>query len=265
MTRILAITLALAASATSAVADGASHLKPEAQKHLDGALQAYKVKDWPVAIREFEQAYAIDPDTNLLYAIAQAYRFDNDCAKALDYYRRYRESRQCSAAPDRSVCEAQIQAADSGVALCKDAAPATPPAPPPGPPPQQPLAAAPATTSAPPAATITSDAADGSPWYASTGGDALTAGGVVGIGVGVGFLAKASSSESAAKSAMLRGDFLRDLDDATSQRRIGAIALGAGVALAAAGIYLYVRHGHEHGHGAMIATDGHTVAVAGSF
>src|ERR1043165_9941111 len=71
------------------IAEAQSKLEPQAQVHLDAALKAYEAKDWDTAIREFEQAYAIDPKPALLYATAQAYRFANRCGKALELYRRY--------------------------------------------------------------------------------------------------------------------------------------------------------------------------------
>jgi hypothetical protein len=101
------------------------------------------------------------------------------------------------------------------------------------------------------------------PWYKDPLGDGLTAGGVVAIGVGIGFLVMASSSESAAQHAMLRNDFLRDLDDATTKRRVGAFAITAGAALAAGGVYVYWKHDR---HSRIVGTtDGRSISIAGRF
>ena len=78
------------------------------------------------------------------------------------------------------------------------------------------------------------------------------------------FLSKASSTERAAGSAEFREDFVRKLDDATSQRRIGAVALTAGTALAIGGIYVFVRHRHAS-HQIVGGIAGRSIYVAGWF
>jgi tetratricopeptide (TPR) repeat protein len=269
--RILALALVLAVAPATARADSA-HLKPEAQTHLDAALQAYNAKDYDAAIREFGLAYSIDPNPALLYATAQAYRFANKCTEALDFYRRYlaiQQAATCAKAPDKAVCEAQITATNTGISLCENALKQAPrPAEPPPkqtPPPSPPPAASPPPPESPPAAAkLEITAPTESPWYKDPVGDALTVGGVVGVGVGVGFLVMASHSENAAHSATLRSDFLHDLDDATSQRRIGYVALGAGVALAAGGVWVLLHH-KAPATQVTATTDGHSITIAGSF
>jgi hypothetical protein len=263
MSRVALAVLACVLAATPAHAD--ARLKPDAQAHLDAALKAYGAKDYDTAIREFGVAYGIDPNPNLLYATAQAYRFANRCAEAIELYKRYLAAKQAaSCAPaERTTCEAQITAARNGISLCEAVVKqATPP--PPEPVPEKPPAPAPTpaapppVVAAPPTATIVATVPRESPWYKDPLGDGLTAGGVVGVGVGIGFLVMASSSESAAHTATLRNDFVHDLDQATLDRRVGAVALVAGAALVAGGVVVYLRH-------ARVATDGHSIAIAGSF
>jgi hypothetical protein len=261
MSRLALAVLACALAATPARAE--PKLKAEAQAHLDAALKAYGAKEYDTAIREFGLAYAIDPAPHVLYASAQAYRFSNRCSDAIELYKRYLTAKQAaSCAPaERATCEAQITAARNGISLCEAALKqATPP--PPEPVPEKPPAPAPPppppVVAAPPTASIVATVPRESPWYKDPLGDGLTAGGVVGIGVGIGFLVMASSAESASKTASLRNDFIHDLDQATLDRRVGAVALVAGVALAAGGVYVYLRH-------TRVATDGRSIAIAGSF
>src|SRR5262249_27745821 len=101
--RAVLILLALVAPRIAGAQD---KLEPQAQGHLDAALKAYEAKDWDVAIREFEQAYALDPKPALLYATAQAYRFANHCGKALELYRRYLAGK---------LTDTQITAAKTGI------------------------------------------------------------------------------------------------------------------------------------------------------
>jgi tetratricopeptide (TPR) repeat protein len=257
--RTLALLAIVAAAPAVAHADGA-HLKPEAQAHLDSALKAYAAKDWDGAIREFQAAYAIDPSPALIYATAQAYRFENKCREAIDYYKKYLAiASSCASAPDRAVCEAQITAANTGITTCestleKTSPPVEPPksVTPPAPPPQS-----------EPAPHVEVTATVESPWYKDPMGDALAVGGVIGIGVGIGFLVEANSTESKAKSATLRNDFVKGLGDATSERQVGFVALGAGVALAAGSVWFYVRHDNKSH--VVATTDGHSLTIAGSF
>ena len=260
-TLLLLVTLAVAH--TSARAQQAK-LKPEAQLHLDAALKAYSAKDYDVAFREFDAAYSADPNPALLYATAQALRHADKCTQALVVYKRYL---------DTHPSDAQVAAATSGIALCDEALkksaaepkpqpaseprPAPPPRPEPGPVASQP-APGPEPASAP-AQPPRTDA-----WYQDKLADGLVVGGAIGIGVGIVFLAKGGSSERAAQTAVLRQDFLRDLDDATSQRRIGAVALTAGSALAVGGLVVYVLH-RKTSRTIVGGTDGRSLYVAGAF
>jgi tetratricopeptide (TPR) repeat protein len=238
------------------MAEAQGKIDPQAQVHLDAALKAYEAKDWDAAIREFEQAYALDPKPALLYATAQAYRFANRCGKALELYRRYLTGK---------LTDTQIAAAKTGISLCEPKE--APPEPKAEPriepnsesriklPPSEPLAR--------PGPSI-EPAPERRPWYTDGVGDALTAGGVVGIAVGATFLVMAGSSESAAKSAQFRDDFLRDLDDATQRKKIGWTSLGVGSALAVGGVLVYVLR--DRGHPAVVGTtDGRAIYISGAF
>jgi tetratricopeptide (TPR) repeat protein len=100
------------------------------------------------------------------------------------------------------------------------------------------------------------------PWYKNQLGGGLTIGGVVGVGVGITFLALASSSRSAAQQEMYLDDFQAKLDEATLRRRIGAVSLGLGAGAIAAGIMVYVMREQR---AVTAGTDGRVVFVGGQF
>jgi outer membrane biosynthesis protein TonB len=238
-------------------------LKPEAQLHLDAALKAYEAKDYDAAFKEFDLAYAVDPNPALLYATAQALRHANKCTQAIATYKRFLETKPP---------EQQVAAANSGIATCEDVLKKQPapkpepkpePSPEPKPEPKPEPAPSPSTPSALP---LPSTPPPHEPaWYAHPIPDAMVVTGAIGIGVGVVFLTKAGSSEQAAKTAMFRDDFVRLLDDATSQRRIGAIALTAGSAIAVGGILVYMLHERRGSHQVVGGIDGRSLFVAGTF
>jgi outer membrane biosynthesis protein TonB len=242
-------------------------LKPEAQQHLDASLKAYSTKDFDTALRELDLAYAADPAPALLYMKAQTLRLAGKCAQAIDIYKRYLElkltAEQTTAAKTGiDTCEKQLAAEPKPVPKPEPKPePKLEPKPEPKPEPAPPVAVAPAPIVAPPPA----ETPGPRPWYKNPVGDGLVVGGAIGIGVGAVFLAKASSSQTAATHAQLRSDFIADLDAATSQRRIGAVALGAGAALAIGGVIVFVLDRHADSHHIAATTDGHALYIAGSF
>ena len=266
--RFLALLLAITVLAPRAHAQG--KLKPDAQVHLDAALKAYAAKDYDVAFREFDQAYAVDPNPALLYATAQALRHASKCAQAIDTYRRYLDTK-----PN----DTQVAAAKTGITSCEDILKQSPPTAGPEnraqagtqtraqPDPETRGRAGAGSGAAehdaghPPAETPT-DAA----WYKRDPlADGLVVGGALGIGVGIVFLVKGSNSEHASQTDQFRNDFIHDLDNATSQARIGAVALTVGAAMAAGGVVIYVLRDHHATHPIVGGTDGHTLYVAGAF
>ncbi len=259
--RCFAILLVTCALGSGVAAAQGAPLKPAAKVHQEAALKAYDAKDYDTAIHEFEVAYEIDPNPALLYAAAQAYRKTNRCAEALVLYRRFVAA---------AKTQAQVKAGNAEIETCEALIeqhappPAPEPAPAPPPAPAAPVAAPPAPSPpivAPaPAAASTHD----TPWYRDPLGDGLTGAGVVAVGVGIGFLVMASSSQHRADTAEFRDDFVHDLDEATTRRRIGAVSLGVGAALVAGGIVVYLRRDHR-GADVVGATDGHAIYVSGRF
>jgi hypothetical protein len=106
------------------------------------------------------------------------------------------------------------------------------------------------------------------PWYKNKLGGALTATGVVGVTVGVTFLALASSSHSAANQILADKGYLDDyeakLDEVTLRRRIGGISLGVGIAALGAGATIYFLHDRNQ-RSLTAGTDGRVVFVGARF
>jgi tetratricopeptide (TPR) repeat protein len=213
---------------------------PVAKQRVDAGVDAYKAGDYETAISEFQAAYAMDPDPNVLYALAQANRLGGHCEDAVALYQRYIQSKPTK---DQRV------AAENGISLCEQQRPwpqkeKLPPT----------TTTAPTTTTPSPVETrppvtepvretpaILTPAVEDRPrpWYSDRLGAALTIGGVVSIGTGVTFLVLAGRSEDAAARESARANFVDRLDEATLRRRIGYTAIGVGSALAIAGIVRY--------------------------
>jgi tetratricopeptide (TPR) repeat protein len=218
-------------------------LSPEAQRHLDAGLALYAAEDFAGASREFDAAYQLDPAPALLYAWAQAKRYGGRCDEAIALYRRYLEAK---------LNESQIAAARDGIATCTAELRASPPPP-----------STPTTVLAPDPAV---DRPPRRPWYRNRLGAVLATAGVATAGIGVGFLVAAERSEDRAHRATFRDDFGRLLDEATTRRRIGGVALGVGAALAAGGVISFVVARDPDRRGtAGITTDGTSVLVWGAF
>src|SRR5258705_12879333 len=62
---------------------------PGAKDHLDTGLALYDAGNYNAAVVELETAYRLDPQPQLIFAIAQAKRLGGHCDEALPMYARY--------------------------------------------------------------------------------------------------------------------------------------------------------------------------------
>src|SRR5216110_3360746 len=97
------------------------------------------------------------------------------------------------------------------------------------------------------------------PWFIDPIGDAFAIAGLVGIGVGITYLSKASTTKRNADQAEVAGTIDLDTwkqayDKASHQRTIGAVGLASGVALGGGSIYFFMRH--HRSHQTLVASDG---------
>jgi tetratricopeptide (TPR) repeat protein len=119
-----------------------AHADEDARSLRTRGLRAYDVQRYDEAIDAFRHAYEIDPQPDLLYALAQAERMSGDCRRAVDAYRAFLRSnppsqQAASARKNLGRCEMQLAAAPpppqpspapTAVILVEPAVP--PPAPP---------------------------------------------------------------------------------------------------------------------------------------
>jgi hypothetical protein len=222
--------LAVIALAHGASADDA---RASAKKHVEAATALHKHRHWAEALDELNTAYTLDPQPELLYAIAQLHVALGDCPQAITFYERFIASKP--AAPREKIARQAIE-------VCKtnppppepgpdDARIAPPPAPPPTPvaPPAGPPAPITATTIAP-------------PWYSDTLGDVLVGAGLVAGVTGALFYRSAQSDLDAANAATTYPDQGRLFDQAKSSRTYAVVAAAGGAGLLTAGILHYVIH-----------------------
>jgi len=205
----LAAALALVSLAASPASGDA---KSDAQVHVDKATELFAAEKFAEAINELKDAYTLDPQPELLYALGQAHAGLGQCDKAKVYYDRFITVRPKEAATARDAIEA-----------CKEAPPVEPPKPepkpepkPPPPPPPPPL---------PPAA-----------WYTDTIGVVVASAGLVIMGVGGYQLYAANRDRDRAEGAGTLEDYLEQVDKAERKRTIGMVAGIAGVAVLAGGL-----------------------------
>lgn len=205
---------------------------PAVNEHFHDGLAAYEKHDYKTSIREFEIAYRLEPLPVLLYTWAQSERLAGHCDKAVPLYKKYlyadiTEKQKVRTRENLKQCGATGESVETPT------------------PNEKPATETPR-------------------WYKDKLGGALTVAGVIGVGVGVVYLVKASGTRSDANSAMFLDDFKSGLDDATSQRRIGAVSLTVGLALVASGIAVYVIHDKQNKK-LVAGTDGRTVFIGARF
>jgi tetratricopeptide (TPR) repeat protein len=141
------VVAALALTADARPADSAK--SAQARQHYEAGLAAFNLRDFKVAIAEFEAGYRLKPDPVFLYNLGQAHRLAESHDQALYFYRAY--LRTSADPPNRKEVEERIATLEKLLAEKKEAArppdhtlapgepkpaPAPPPAPAPAPPTQ---------------------------------------------------------------------------------------------------------------------------------
>jgi tetratricopeptide (TPR) repeat protein len=203
-------------------------MRPEARALYDRGLAFYQAKDYPDAIRAFEEGFALEPRREFLFANAQARRLAGDCRGAVPLYQRFLE---------KDPPPVQASATQIALGRCARQMAAERLAPPTIVAPKTPVVPLPAAPPPPP------------PWTHDRWGAALLATGVVGLAVGGGFLA---ASFAAVPSADVSMSKMSGYDGAWSvadtRHAIGVVGLVGGGALVAAGVarYAWVRHERRH-------------------
>ena len=196
-------------------------MRPDAQAFYDQALAAFGTRDYAAAIRDLEAGYALDPRRELLFAEAQAERLAGDCRAAVVLYQRFLETKPPAV---------QVDATHLALARCAQELARRPEVvvttPPPAPP----------TRPAPPS------------WRRDPWAIALTATGVLALGVGGGYLIAAEVARGDAGGATTYVDYARRWSTANDRLDVAIGALAIGGVLVATGVarFLIVRHRAHH-------------------
>jgi tetratricopeptide (TPR) repeat protein len=125
----LAIVLGLLGTRPAAAREQTAHPSPEARLHYERGIAHYNLGEFPAAIDELKQAYALSNAPGLLFNLAQAERLAGQPDQALYFYRTY--LRLEPDAPNRADVEHRIDEMEKAVAARAEAPPAKAPAPPP--------------------------------------------------------------------------------------------------------------------------------------
>jgi tetratricopeptide (TPR) repeat protein len=220
--------------------------KKEAQTHVANATQAHQQGKFDVALSELEAAFALDPQPDLLYAIAQVHTKLDNCPVAISFYERFLESKppaeaQTAATEAITLCRTKLASVSAPVDQPPQEQPMVQPTPPPPPP--------------PPAHRF--DAI----------GTTLVGLGVVSTVVGVVMYSTAISKLDDAERARTYFDHEVLVDDAHSKRTLAVVFGVGGVAAIGIGAWHYVRFRNAEQARVAItpSTSGGMVTWSGSF
>jgi tetratricopeptide (TPR) repeat protein len=176
-----------------------------ARPFFDRGAAAYDAGAYGEAIEAFEHGQHLDAHPDFLYALAQAYRKQGDCAHAIALYQAFLATRPPDDEADR---------ARANLERC-------PLSPPPAPP-----AAAPAPLVEPPR-------------YLDMTGAVLAASGLIGVGVGTTYLILADRNNSRANHATTLAELEKLAATGSRERWIGALCVAGGGALVAGAVVRY--------------------------
>lgn len=258
----------------------------DAKAHVQRAMQLHGEGKYAEALDELTQAYALDPQPDLLYAIAQVDVKLDHCSDAIAFYEKFLASRP-KPGPAGAAREA-ISVCKKKLAEPKKPDPTPEPAvaePPPAPDPEEtkhadtepietktvearPVVTATAEPIAAPEPPPVPERPSGtSPWYADPVGDTLVIAGLAGGGAGIAMYHGASSDLDKAEKAPSYQASLDLVDSAHRARTYALVAgIGGAVVLTAGVIHLVLHHRAATDHVAIVpARGGGLVTLGGRF
>jgi type IV secretory pathway VirB10-like protein len=220
----------------------------DATDHFAKGTRFYNIQDWTNALKEYREAYTLDPKPETLWAIAQTQRLSGDCRGAILTYKAFMRTASTNGANAAmewiKTCEADLDAQRKAI----DAATTTPPptepkptkptppppttTPPPTPPPNPPPTVAPPAPAPVPASHRSA--------VLDPLGDVLLVVGVGGLAVGAAYVAAGTSDANNAPNAATVAGWHHDADAATRDQELGAIAGGVGVVCTALAIWRFI-------------------------
>jgi hypothetical protein len=208
----------------------AAQTPPQANAKFRSAQDHYNRGQYAEAIADLRDAFAVDPQPQYLWAMAQAFRQSGDCARALEQYRAYLRSGPKPAAT--MATQALIDECETALGP-RDAATPQPPAP------------APATPTLPSAPMVIREVQRVYtretiiPWYRDWIGDSLAGASLVGIAAGTIFLVEAKHHDDDATNATTFGAARAAVDARDRANVIGGVAIASGVACAVGALARY--------------------------
>jgi tetratricopeptide (TPR) repeat protein len=194
-------------------------MHPEAAALYKRGLERFGARDYAAAVADLEAGYAIEPRREFLFAEGQAKRLAGDCKGAVALYQRFLATTpspvQANATQIALGRCAQHLAAHPEVVVVQTPGQPLPPPPPP-------------------------------PWWRDPVGVGFTGAGVVGIGVGIGFIAASYAAQHDAQSSPTYDPYDQRWATAESRWQVGVGTLALGTALAAVGVTRFVLLRREH-------------------
>jgi tetratricopeptide (TPR) repeat protein len=218
--RLVVAAIALALPARARAADAATEMNGQARDLYELGMAHYRARGFSEAVRAFESAYQLDPQREILFALAQATRMSGDCPAAVPLYERFLAThppeRQVEATRialgrcrERAAIEAAVKTrpTDPKLALNRD-----------GPPPAAAVFRAPPPPRPRPA------------WYRDPATAVLAAAAAVSAGAGVGLLVAARLADREHRDAASYGQADERHAAARNRQRWAAAALVGGAA-----------------------------------
>jgi tetratricopeptide (TPR) repeat protein len=199
----------------------------DVEDHVTKGTRYYNIGDWENALKEYKEAYTIDPKPELLWAIAQTQRQSGDCRSAILTYKAYLRGATATGATTATEwikkCQDDLDAQRRAI----DAAATTPN--------PQPVPVAPP---APPRSRALDPL-----------GDALLVVGVGGLASGAVFLLLGNSAMNKATSEPTSMQYQATVDSARTKQQIGVGSAIGGAVFAALAIWRFASiGGHENEH-----------------
>jgi hypothetical protein len=232
------IVLALAAATRIASAD-------DAADHFAKGTRYYNIQEWANALKEYRDAYSLDPKPETLWAIAQTQRLSGDCRSAILTYKAFMRSASPAGANAAAEwikqCEADLDAQRKAVEATtpptepQQPAPSSKAAPSATPPPSPPVVVAP-----PPPAPAHHRSAALDPL-----GDVLLVVGIGGVAAGATMFAIGASDASSAPNQATVGGWHGVANSASRDQLIGGIVGGVGVVCTALAIWRFTSVSHH--------------------
>jgi tetratricopeptide (TPR) repeat protein len=268
------VALAVVSIAGAASSADARPKRRDARRDFDRGVAAYQKGNYEAASDALGKSYAAEHDADTLFAWAQTERKLEHCDKAMELYQLLLAFNLPVA--NKTAVEQKITECREIIAVQAPRPEATPPPAPPATPsvPAEPVIPPPA----PPAPAIgpLATSPDAPPpavppaytWYRDPITLALLGAGVVGTGIGAGFLISARTEHLAVADAANLDEARQHSDNARSRRNLGFITGGLGVALLGGGATWLMLHrgsGERRTVTGWLAPGGGGLAIGGAF